>query len=222
MRYLLLMSLCTSLPMVGLGADGDEWIVQFNGKDLSGWTIDGPKTFTDKADNNKMKPLWTVENGLIRTEGKGFGFLRYDREFTDFVWHVEYRLSPTKGVNSGLGIRTGVFDPKKSTASRPSFFSYEIQLLDDSKAAPTKHTTCSLYRYVAPAKAAHKPAGEWNTMEITCRGPKIIINMNGTEVLNFDQSSDEKLKNKPLKGHVCLQSHSNMAEFRNLKIKELK
>lgn len=202
--------------------DKDGWIELFNGKDFTGWVIDGPTEYKDKNDDNKMKPLWSVEDKLIRTTGNGFGFLRYDKEFADFILHVEYRMVKEKGVNSGIGIRTTKFDSKQSTASRPSYFSYEVQLLDDADAKPGKGTTGSLYRYVAPTKVAHKPAPEWNTVEIECNGPKIRIRFNGTETLNFDQSTDEKLKSKPLKGYVCLQSHSKQVEFKNVRIKPIK
>lgn len=198
----------------------DGWIEMFNGKDFSGWVIDGPKEFKDKNDGNKMKPLWSVEDKMIRTTGNGFGFLRYDKEFSDFVFHVEYRM--VKGGNSGIGVRTRVFDPKMSTATRPSFFSYEIQLQDDSDKPADKHSTGSLYRYVAPTAVAHKPAGEWNIVEVECVGPRIKVTMNGKEVLNVDQSTIEEIKNKPLSGYVCIQSHSKQVEFRNLKIKEIK
>src|SRR5262249_33513184 len=135
-------------------AKGGAWIEMFNGKDFSGWVIDGPTEYKDKADANKPKPLWIVEDKMIRTAGAGFGFLRYDRKFSDFVFQVEYRM--VKGANSGLGIRTGVFDSKQSTATRPSYFSYEVQLLDDADKQPDKHCTCSLYRYAAPKAMANK------------------------------------------------------------------
>ena len=39
--------------------------------------------------------MWTVENGLIRCAGKGFGFLRYDRqEYADFG---EFQLLAREG-----------------------------------------------------------------------------------------------------------------------------
>ena len=203
-------------------ADTDGWVDLFNGKDLSGWVVDGPREFKDRADGNKAKPLWTVEDGVIRTAGAAFGFLRYDRKVSDFILRLDYRLVKEKGANSGIGIRTRVFDPKQSTATRPSFYSYEVQLLDDAGAKPTAHTTGSLYRYVAPTKTAHKPAPEWNTLEIECVGPKIRINFNGTDTLVFDQSTNEKLKSKPVRGYVCLQSHSKAAEFKNVRLKELR
>ena len=197
-----------------------EWIDMFNGRDFTGWVIDGPTEYKDKADGNKPKPLWIVEDKMIRTAGTGFGFLRYDRKFSDFVFHVEYRM--VKGGNSGIGIRTGVFDAKMSTATRPSFFSYEVQLLDDSDKKADKHSTCSLYRYVAPTALANKPAPEWNVVEVECVGPKIKITMNDKEVLNVDQTTIDEIKNKPLSGYICIQSHSKQVEFRQLKIKEIK
>ena len=207
----------------GLSANAadDGWTELFNGKDFTGWVIDGPKEYKDKADNNAVKPLWVVDSGLIRTAGQGFGFLRYDaKQFSDFRLHVEYRM--VKGANSGLGIRTGVFDPTKSTATRPSYFSYEVQLLDDSDKVANEHSTGSLYRYVAPMKLANKPAPEWNAVEIECVGPKIRIWFNDQEVMSADQSANEKIKNKPLSGYVCLQTHSKQTEFRNVRIKDLK
>ena len=221
-RLVLALALALSLAGSSRAADTDGWTELFNGKDLTGWVIDGPKDYRDRADGNKVKPLWTVEDAMIRTAGVGLGFLRYDKEFSDFILHVEYRLVKEKGANSGIGIRTRVFDPKQSTATRPSFYSYEVQLLDDADAKPTAHTTGSLYRYVTPSRAAHKPAPEWNTVEIECVGPKIRVNFNGTDTLAFDQSKDDKLKSKPLSGYVCLQSHSKQAEFRNVRIKPLK
>jgi Domain of Unknown Function (DUF1080) len=218
-------ALSFAILLIASVACADEkagWTDLFNGKDLTGWVVDGPAAFKDKADGNKAKPLWTVHDGLIRTAGGAFGFLRYDREFTDFILHVEYRMVKEKDVNSGIGIRTRPFDPKQSTVTRPSFFSYEVQLLDDSDQKPTSHSTGSLYRYVAATKATHKPAPEWNAIEVECVGPKIRVNMNGTDILTFDQSTDEKLKTKPLSGYVSLQSHSKQVEFKNVRIKVLK
>jgi hypothetical protein len=140
-------------------ARADEFRDLFDGKSLDGWVVDGPKV--DKAG----KPVWAVRDGMIVGSGTIFGFLRYDRQkFGDFALRVEYRFAPATTAkdrgNSGLGIRTCVFDAKKSQATRPSFAAYEIQLLDDAGKPANEHGSGSLYRYAAPKANPVKPAPE--------------------------------------------------------------
>jgi hypothetical protein len=226
MKPLLCLCLVLGMGTLARSADDADWKDLFNGKDLTGFVIDGPKEAKDKKDGNKLKPLWTVRDGVIHCTGDAFGFLRYDgQKYKNFVYQVEYRFPvKEKGTNSGLGIRTTVFTDKTSkekTDTRPSFAAYEVQLLDDGDKDPDKHSTCSLYRYVAPTAKNHKPAPEWNTVEVECRGTIIMIRMNGKEVLKADQATIEEIKNKPLEGYVCVQSHSKPVEFRKIRIKEL-
>jgi Domain of Unknown Function (DUF1080) len=220
-RRFLIPAMLLGFALTSLPADEPrkDWKDIFNGKDFSGWIMDGPKEYTDKKDGNKIKPIWTIQDGMIRCAGEKFCFLRYDHKVTDFVLRVEYRM--VKGGNSGIGIRTREFDPAQSTATRPSYYSYEVQLLDDAGKPADKHCTASLYRYVAPTEIAVKPAPEWNEVEIECLGPKIRISFNGKEVLKFDQSTDPELKKKPLSGFVCLQSHSRQIEFRQVRLREI-
>ena len=65
------------------------------------------------------------------------------------------------------------------------------------------------------------PAGEWNTVEIEYRGPKIRIVFNCKVIQDVDQSKIDDIKDKPLTGYFSLQSHSNKVEFRKARIKEL-
>jgi hypothetical protein len=198
--------------------ENDGKVTLFNGKDLDGWIAEGAKEY--KA-GDKVIPVWTVKDGLLNCDGKGFGFLRYNkREFADFHFHLEYRMQAK--CNSGVGIRTPVYDPKRSTETRPSMASYEIQLIDDFGKDPNKHSNGSLYRYVAPASNAANKPGEWNVLDIECAGPKIVIHLNKTKIIDFDQSTDEKLKKNPLKGYVCVQNHGGKIDFRNLWVREIK
>lgn len=202
----------------------------FNGKDLDGWVVEGPKA--DKEGN----PLWTVEDGIIVCLGKGFGFLRHERQpFRDFALRVEYRFAPQSKTNprgnSGLGIRTVPYDPKRTELTRPSYASYEIQLLDDAGKPANNHGSGSLYRYLGPAQNVVRPAPEWNTIEVECLGPRIQITINGLKVVDADQNEvpDTKEKpaaapapkDKPLDGFICLQSHSGRVEFRKVQVREL-
>jgi hypothetical protein len=199
-------------------ASADDFKPLFNGKDLTGWVVDGPKEYRNK--DGTIAPMWQVRDGVLACAGRAFGFLRYtERQYSDFVLHVEYRMSP--GSNSGIGIRTGVFDPSRSKETRPSYACYEVQLLDDASKPASKYSSGSLYRYVAPKTNPVKSAGQWNAVDVECRGPRIRVTINGLEVLDFDQTTTEELKNKPLKGYVCLQSHTLPVEFRNVRIRDL-
>jgi len=204
----------------------------FNGKDLDGWVVEGAQKLPDG------RPVWRVEEGkIVCTAGKNaYGFLRYSRQtFRDFVLRVEYRFLPPTPTNprgnSGIGIRTPPYDPKRSEATRPSYAAYEIQLLDDAGRPPNSHGTGSLYRYLAPRTNPAKPAPEWNALEITCRGPRIRVALNGQIILDADQRdipdiSDKPKgvpapKDKPLEGYISLQSHTGTVEFRRVQIAEL-
>jgi len=206
----------------------------FDGKGLEGWVIEG--TEMDKAG----VPVWSVKEGHIRCAGSGGGFLRFDRQqFSDFTLRVEYRFAaPPANVakpkvgNSGIGIRTAIYDVKKAAETRPSYYSYEVQILDDAGKEPNAHGTGSLYRYKAPTANPVKAAPEWNAIEITCVGPKIRIAVNGHEILDADQREIPDLdkgkpkgvaapKDKPLKGYISLQNHGSTIEFRKVQVKDL-
>jgi hypothetical protein len=211
----------TAVLLAALGgapAGADEYRDIFDGKGLDGWVVDGAKEYKDKE--GKVQPNWKVEDGLLVTAGRGMGFLRYDKEVSDFRLKAECRLSPKS--NTGFGIRCVPYDPKKDLTTRPSFVAYEVQFQDDAGKGPDAYCTGSLYRYVAPSKNAVKPAGEWNTIEIECVGPRIRVWINGEKVQDVDQTTVEKIKDKPLKGYVALQSHTNKVEFRNVKLQEIK
>ena len=195
-----------------------EWIEMFNGKDLTGWVAEGVREFSDKE--GQVKPVWSAQDGILRCDGKGFGFLRFDTEVDNFAYHVEFRMG--KDCNSGIGIRHQKYDMAKSTATRPSYSGYEIQLLDDANKEASKTSTASLYRYVAPTSNTVKPAGEWNSIDIECINSRIRVTLNGVLIQDVDQSQIDEIKNKPLKGFVSLQNHGKQIEFKSLKLKKIK
>lgn len=211
--------LAAALACVGASpGDSDGWQSLYDGKGgLDGWVAEGQ---TVRPEGGKTLPIWTADGDRIVCDGKGFGFLRYDRrEFADFAWHVEFKLAPK--CNTGLGIRTRDFNPILSMATRPSKYSYEIQLIDDVGKTASVHSSGSLYRYVAPSANALKPAGEWNAIDVECVGPRIKVTLNGVGVIDVDQSTVDDLKSKPLKGYVCLQNHGGRVEFRAIRVKDL-
>ena len=184
-----------------------------NGKDLTG-------LFAMKGDINS----WQAENGMISCIAKGGGWLTTEKEYSDFILRLDWRL-PEDG-NSGVGLRY----PKDSHVSSTGM---EIQILDDGAEIhqdikPAQYTG-SIYYQVAAKQGAAKPIGEWNHYEITCDGPMVIVNLNGIEVVraNLDEYTVGEgeltpLSKRPRKGHIGIQSHGSRVDFRNIEIKEIK
>jgi hypothetical protein len=187
----------------------------FNGKDLTGWTV------TPGA----KKELWGADKdkGILFVNGGGGGWLMTEKEYEDFVIRVDFKI-PEKG-NSGVALRAPL-------EGDPAYKGMEIQILDDVwhkanlKDLKPVQLTGSIYGVVPPSKDATKPVGEWNTIQITAKGPKITVELNGTTIVdaNLEDHKDQAKQHPGLlrtKGHLGLQSHSERVEFRNVYVKPL-
>ncbi len=180
--------------------------------ELDDWVVEGKK----HGAHIQPPGVWSLDRGVLHCDGRGFGFLRFKRPVTDFVFAGEYKLA--RDSNSGLGLRTV---PYVSTpATRPSHASYEIQLLDRPGEISIKGNM-SVYGHFAPKSNPQEPHGQWNTFEITCRGPRLHIRLNGITIHDFDQSEHETTKGMPLKGFVSVQNHHSVVDFRRLRLREL-
>jgi len=177
----------------------EGFVSLFNGSDLSGWHVMGT-------------PAWKVENGVLVCTGGGGGWLRSEKQYQNFVLRLEFRVS--KGGNSGIFIRSAL-------EGNPAFTGMEAQILDDYGRQPTPHTTAAIYDAVAPTKNMSKPADEWNSVEIICSGPWVVVTMNGEEIVRVNMDEHPKLKERLRSGYIGLQNHGSHVEFRNIRIKEL-
>jgi hypothetical protein len=181
----------------------EDFTPLFNGKDLSGWVVMGDPQG------------WKVVDGMIHSDaGKGGLWLRSEKEYGDFILKLEWKVS--EGGNSGVFIRA-----KKEDA--PWVSGYEIQISNPRQ--DDSHCTGSLYGYVPVKKRPDESANKWHTFEIECRGPRIRVVSDGVECIDYDQSSGEKTRDKPLKGYLGLQdAHvgAGHIQYRNIRIKALK
>ena len=191
-----------------VGTEGEADLLELG---LNGWVIEGTH---HAREDGREQPVWTVEDGLLRCSGHGFGYLRYREPVSDFRLQLEYRF-PKHG-NSGIGIRTVPFTGPLET--RPSQAAYEIQLLSDAGKPADRGSCCSLYGHEAPMHNTSRAVGEWNALLVECVGPRIRIEHNGVEVIDFDQSSRKDTAKKPLTGSISLQNHGSVVEFRQLGI----
>src|SRR5689334_1705330 len=62
----------------------------FNGKDLTGW-----------VNVNTAEDTWSVRDGLLVCKGKPIGVMRSDRQYENFLLHIEWRHMEAGG-NSGV------------------------------------------------------------------------------------------------------------------------
>jgi HEAT repeat protein len=185
----------------------------FNGRNLDNWV--GNKT------------SYVVENEeIVVKPGDGSGGNLYtEKEYSDFVLRFEFKLTPA--ANNGIGIRAPL-------AGDAAYVGMEIQVLDDS--APV-YANLKPYQYhgsvygVIPAKTGFQnPLGEWNYEEITAKGTKIKVVLNGTVIVDgdiagprdtgtLDHNDHPGLKNAA--GHIGFLGHGSELWFRNVRIKDL-
>ncbi|HLJ12393.1 MAG TPA: family 16 glycoside hydrolase [Planctomycetaceae bacterium] len=219
-RYCLCVILTLCIPATGPSGDEPDakkplpegFVALYNAKDLSGWEV-----------MNGQLDAWQAEGELLSCVAEGGGWLRTSRTYSDFVLKLDYRIPA--GGNSGVGLRF----PGKGN---PAHDGMEIQILDDDsdeyKDLVAAQYTGGIYYQAAAKRGAAKLPGEWNTYEITCRGPLVKVVLNG-QTIN-DVSIDEYTKgegghlalaDRPEIGYVGLQSHGSRVDFRNLAIKDL-
>ena len=183
----------------------------FNGKDLTGWA--------GGTDGYEVK-----DGTIVNKPGKG-GNLFTVAEYDDFVARVEYKM-PTGG-NNGLAVRY----PGKGQPSSEAMC--EVQILDDNapkhaKLDPRQYNG-SVYGMIPAHRGYDRPIGEWNLMEVTVKGPKIQVELNGTRIVDGDVSTvtdfmgGKKHPGKDLpRGHFGFAGHGDPVAFRNIRVKSLK
>ena len=180
-----------------------EPIQLFNGKDLTGWQLTNPK-----ADSG-----WSVKEGLLvnevnKVEGKphkNYGNLRTDREFEDFNLTLETRLA--KGGNSGVYLR-GI---------------YEVQVADTYGKPLDPHNMGGVYSRIKPTASAEKPAGEWQTMDMTLVDRHITVVLNGTKIIDNQPvagcTGGALWSDVTRPGPIYLQGDHTGIEYRNIVLK---
>ena len=152
----------------------------FNGHDLTGWSGEG----------GDAASCWSVEEGLLVCSGKTGPWLRSSAEFSDFDLRLEYRLST--GGNSGVYVRV----PKDGNHHRENDSlppaGFEVQILDDAAPHHLKlkdyQYSASIYDIAGANPRVSWPPGEWNSLEINCRGQRVTTWHNGYRVTDVSKA----------------------------------
>jgi hypothetical protein len=128
-------------------------VTLFNGTSLDGWQPVG------RRDNQ-----WSAVGGILQNAKSGANLVT-TQKFDDFKLHLEFRVP--KGANSGVYLRGR----------------YELQIDDAAGLDPSSHHLGGVYGFIAPSENAAKPAGEWQSMDVTLVGRMITYDLNGTNVI---------------------------------------
>jgi hypothetical protein len=200
---------------------GDGWSLLFNGRSLEGW----------RAFTSEMPPTgWAVQDGVLKRVGNG-GDLMTTRQYDNFILDLDYKIA--EGGNSGIMYRV------TTDGDRPYYSGPEYQILDNERHADAKNGrdryAGANYALNPPEKDSGNPAGQWNNARIVVNGNHVEHWLNGEKVVAYELQSDDWKKRvaaskfaewpmygKATRGHLVLQDHGDLVEFRNIKIKELK
>ena len=194
----------------------------FNGKDLTGW-----------VDVNTSKETWTVRDGLLVCTGQPIGVMRSEKQYENFILHIEWRHMEAGG-NSGVFIWSEGTVP----AGRNLPKGMEVQMLElqwpflnpekDGKPRPLGYVSGELFgangllttpdnprgTRSASVEMRCKGKGEWNTYDVVCVDGVVKLAINGKFVNGVSKASVKK-------GYLCLESEGSEIHFRNLRILEL-
>ena len=174
----------------------------FNGKDLSGWEV---------AEEGRANG-WSVENGIlinnpVQKEGQNiaFGNLKTEKVFNDFNLKLEVYIS--ENINSGVYLR-GMF---------------EIQVFDSYGKKLDPLNMGALYSRITPSVNAEKPAGMWQTMDITLCNRHLTVILNGINIIDnkpvYGPTGGALSSDVFAPGPIMLQGDHGKVSYRNIILK---
>lgn len=212
----------------------------FNGKDFTGWKVPPGKD-------------WKIVDGVIDcsvTSQERGESLWTEKEYTDFVFRVDWRVKETPFRSKVIRVILPDGSEKLGVDGKPVLMegpdtdsgillrgqgrgqiniwgwpvgSGELwQVRRDRTLTPAQRAAAT------PKVHADRNFGDWNTFEITLRGERVTILLNGRTVI---ENAD--IPGLPAKGPIGLQHHGrvdaqgnyigppSLIQFRNISIKEL-
>jgi hypothetical protein len=221
MRLLASLLFASLVFAAALSAQPGAFRPLFNGKDLSGW-----------VNVNTEPGTWSVRDGLLVSTGKPIGVMRSDRQYENFILHIEWQHREPGG-NSGVFIWSNAQPNPESRLPN----GVEVQMLEldwpklhtrDGVEPPIAYVHGELFGVGGvktvpdnPRGERSKsienrclPRGEWNTYDVVAVDGTVKLSVNGKFVNGIARSTQKK-------GYLCLESEGAEIWFRNIRILEL-
>ncbi|MBH2004145.1 MAG: DUF1080 domain-containing protein [Sphingobacteriia bacterium] len=144
---------------------------------------------------------WTLINGVLTSPQSGSNLMT-DQKFDDFKLHIEFRYPA--GSNSGVYLRGR----------------YEVQVEDNAGKEPSATYFGGIYGFLTPNEMAAKPAGEWQSYDITLIGRRVTVVANGKTIIadqiipGITGGALDSKEGEP--GPILLQGDHGPVEYRNI------
>lgn len=187
----------------------EGFVSLFSGESLNGWIVENAN-----GDN------FYVNDGILRVE-EPKGWLRSEREYTDFKLHVEFRFL---GDVADSGIFFRVAGDSIFGRGWPDR-SYQVQAIDVSTDRTTRFKFIGdIYRHRMPDGATWydtetaleviKPTGEWQSFDIEVVADSVNVMLNGTLITRAKGIGNPT-------GYIGLQGETGIVEYRAIEIQEI-
>ncbi len=212
----------TGYAMAQEPIEAPQWVSLFNGADLAGW-----------INVNTAEDTWSVRDGLLVCTGHPIGVMRSEKQYENFILHIEWRhMEP--GGNSGVFVWSEGTVPEGAELPK----GVEVQMLEldwvnlnkrpDGELPPIAYVHGELFGANGAVTIPDNPRGsrsksienrckgkgEWNVYDVVCVDGVIKLSVNGKFVNGISGSSVRK-------GYLCLESEGAEIHFRNIRILEL-
>ena len=192
-----------------LETDPKGWVDVLPPADLKGWyRVPVPPT------GKLGREQWHVDGKTLICDGDGgHDMLLTDKEYGDAIFHFEFcytKVEGKKGYNSGAYVRNS----KDGAIWHQAQFgdAKDGYLFGQTDGTDGKKKNFNLGKMVKDMRV--KPAGEWNTLEVSARGKTLTLWVNGAVTCQFEDCGTAK-------GHIGLEGEGYRIEFRNVQVKEL-
>ena len=191
------LALTVTLVLIGFAGFQSSYVTSgqsdfktiLDGTSLKGWNVVGNAN-------------WSVADGAVQAS-MGTGFLVTPQTYTDFQITADFWV--TDDANSGVFIRCE--DPKAITAMN----AYEVNIYD--KRPDQTYRTGAIVD-VAKPESVIMTGGKWNTIDITAKGTKLTVLINGMKMVDVNDT-------KHAKGNIALQYGAGTVKFRNVRLRTL-
>jgi serine/threonine protein kinase/formylglycine-generating enzyme required for sulfatase activity len=193
----------------------DGYAALFNGKDLTGWTMDPSR-----------RRAWHVDNGILRGGPAGEASVLYsDREnYKNFRLRVEARLKDNE--SSELWVRTQI--PPADSPDKVPTAGYEIDLREPADSRqPRTGSIWAVTRKPDGGRSVNGfgrvvpmvQPGVWFTLEVVAQGKQVYVLVNGEVAYDTNWVKRDQFES----GRIAIEQHVDApsVEFRKIEIKEL-